>query len=179
MDEKTLQAIEERAKAATPGPWEVRPAEWSKDSRCGGIVAADDTDIVITDSGTYPPEMPDALFIAHARLDIPALVAEVRRLQGKHERLRQGLLGMREMGTDGVMDRTAWGAEDFRKEWLLRRQEELAAFIRANAEKIAALAEFTTEEDANEVRMRWRLAVGPPVRVKPEQPVVFAIRREP
>ncbi|MBE4796163.1 hypothetical protein [Streptomyces caniscabiei] len=81
-----LDEIETRHKAATPGPWTAvelppnehhpRPAYW---------VNADYTDT--DDCRTHetvadcPWRMTDAAFIAHAREDVPALLAEVRRLK--------------------------------------------------------------------------------------------------
>ena len=82
MTDAELTAIQKRAEAATPGPWIAHP--WEDDPECcAGIEAASGTEIVKTDCGIYPPEMPDAEFIAHAREDIPALVAEVRRLRAE------------------------------------------------------------------------------------------------
>lgn len=80
-----LGAIEARAKAATPGPW-TNP--WT----CVGTARKDGfyTDAVDTDAWVCVPEYydgnnlkvrkQDAAFIAAAREDVPALVAEVRRL---------------------------------------------------------------------------------------------------
>jgi hypothetical protein len=74
MTDAELAEIEARANAARPGPWKV-----------GGY---DDT--VESESYTGPdhpvladmvPPL-DAEFIAHARSDVPALIAEVRRLGG-------------------------------------------------------------------------------------------------
>jgi hypothetical protein len=100
LTQEQLQAIEERAAAATEGPWVVVPDRYSDDAErehCQGITAPpgpqemeagreydlppSGRDIVITDSGYYPPLKADAAFIAHARQDVPALVAEVRRLR--------------------------------------------------------------------------------------------------
>jgi hypothetical protein len=80
MTNEELNAIEARAKAATEGPWRTRPTEHGD---CAGIWHGDweHDSIVQTDSGVYPPMMPDAEFIAHARSDVPALVEEVRRLR--------------------------------------------------------------------------------------------------
>ena len=71
MNEEQLQAIEERANVATPGLWFYR-------SQCiyGGMVLA--CVIPIRDNADA-----DAAFIAHARADVPALIAEVRRLRAK------------------------------------------------------------------------------------------------
>lgn len=73
-----LDAIEARASAASPGPWQ-------RGNRIGGPATE------LDDAQVYGPEMTiydegghgweDAEFIAHARTDVPALVAEVRRLR--------------------------------------------------------------------------------------------------
>jgi hypothetical protein len=65
-----LDAIEARANAATPGPWRV-----STDNTPEYFMSIEGTDgpiCVFTDT---------AAFIAAARSDVPALVAEVRRLK--------------------------------------------------------------------------------------------------
>lgn len=76
--EPDLGAIEARANAATPGPWGydlngyIAPDlgdEW------GGTVAK-----VLGKGGQFDK---DGEFIAHARTDIPALLAEVRRLRAE------------------------------------------------------------------------------------------------
>lgn len=72
-----LDAIAERAEQAISGPWHVEyfgdngyPQRIANDA---AIIAAD------THEGSYPAHT--AEFIAHAREDVPALVAEVRRLR--------------------------------------------------------------------------------------------------
>lgn len=75
-----LAAVEARAAAATPGPWVVERCSDGRESISapewdGGVwVAA--TEDYATDYATE-----DAEFIAHARSDVPALVAEVKRLR--------------------------------------------------------------------------------------------------
>lgn len=78
-----VDEIEAREKLATTGPWYV---EYSDDPEEPGCVfgihsPAEDAQIVKTDTGVYPPDFADAEFIAHAREDVPRLVAEVRRLR--------------------------------------------------------------------------------------------------
>jgi len=79
--ERDLAEIEERANAATPGPWEWYPADreiWSGPTEI--VKSYDDAwQIVIDDE--------DADFIAHSRQDVPELIAEVRRLRGKIDRI--------------------------------------------------------------------------------------------
>lgn len=77
MNKEQLDAIKERIAKATPGEWST---ELCYDRLIG-------TYLLLTDKGelvlsTYDnPTKQDAKFIAHARQDVPALVAEVERLQ--------------------------------------------------------------------------------------------------
>jgi hypothetical protein len=65
-----LEAIRRRCEAATPGPWSVEE-DWTAEVRSpSGLIAK-----VI-----YPRHLLDAEFIAAAREDVPALLAEVERL---------------------------------------------------------------------------------------------------
>jgi hypothetical protein len=84
MTEDDLRAIEARANAATPGPWQAR-------HRHAEMTAEDDESCGLGLEIDGPPEAwnrgqfargSDAQFIAHARADIPALIAEIRRLRG-------------------------------------------------------------------------------------------------
>lgn len=83
MTDEELNAIEARAAAATPGPWWVYD-----DGRSAGVVNGDGSTyhrpyramICGGDAHEGYFDGPDADFIAHARTDVPALVAEVRRL---------------------------------------------------------------------------------------------------
>jgi hypothetical protein len=76
MPDLDLDAIEARAAAATDGPW--LPPIGSGD--VGYVWRSDDGhfQVAIACDGN---EEANAVFIAHARTDIPALVAEVRRLR--------------------------------------------------------------------------------------------------
>ena len=67
-----LTEMKERAKKATAGPW-VTYYESLVKSKEGDKVVADTWQVV---NGEY-----DARFIAHAREDVPRLVAEVERLR--------------------------------------------------------------------------------------------------
>ena len=69
-----LEAIKARCEAATEGPWEfadVAREVW---------VSGGNIDVVSGEDGAYISDA-DGEFIAHAREDVPALVAEVERLQ--------------------------------------------------------------------------------------------------
>lgn len=75
MTDEELNAIEARANAATVGPW-----RGAKDEG----VEADATAVFETGCGCCTEKFlsePDALFIANARTDVPALVAEIRRIK--------------------------------------------------------------------------------------------------
>jgi hypothetical protein len=73
VTDEELNAIEARANAATPGPWELGEHE---------ILAAHSA-VVVAGAGCCDPVRldADANFICQARTDAPALVAEVRRLR--------------------------------------------------------------------------------------------------
>lgn len=81
MTEEEIQAIEARANAATEGPWEVRAlAGYPNECWAGPAIDAPGYSDFYTG---YEGEIsrPNAEFIAHARTDVPALVAEIRRLR--------------------------------------------------------------------------------------------------
>lgn len=80
MSALDLDAIEARANAATPGPW--TPHFWVEDGMGEfAVVQTPVHDYAINVSSSGPGRESVALFIAQARTDVPALVAEVRRLQ--------------------------------------------------------------------------------------------------
>ncbi|WP_312146923.1 hypothetical protein [Brevundimonas sp.] len=75
MDEDDLRQIEARVDAATPGPW----TSWieGRDHTAGSSfieTRGDDIELVGCSAA-------DQDFIAAARSDIPALIAEIRRLR--------------------------------------------------------------------------------------------------
>lgn len=86
MSDDELMAIEERAKAATPGPWRT----WTNGFD-GGIVHGINEDSIRPYAqmifggepceGFIAPDDPDAIFAAAAREDIPLLIEDVRRLR--------------------------------------------------------------------------------------------------
>lgn len=95
MNEDELAAIEARANAATEGPWEWANEE-DASRMCleapyklsdGSLIRHDIISTVLNSGGydSYDAELEiepqDAEFIAHSRQDIPALIAEVRRLR--------------------------------------------------------------------------------------------------
>lgn len=82
MDAKQLAEIKAREQAATPGPWSVDTNEpFSR--QINGVFADEQKRYVFyhdpDDDNTVSKN--DAAFIAKARTDIPALVAEVERLK--------------------------------------------------------------------------------------------------
>lgn len=89
-EQPNLAEIKARAQAATPGPWfagDANGGDPPHERRPFWVVSTEDTD---PDLGEAPEEWAaeirvgaqgDAEFIAHAREDVPALVAEVERLQ--------------------------------------------------------------------------------------------------
>lgn len=95
MTDDELKAIEARAHAATPGPWhegvgKLRDGE----TREMVISPADDVIVALAYGGFGNPvdrTTQDRKFIASARTDVPALVAEVRRLQAAYGKLYEEL----------------------------------------------------------------------------------------
>ena len=81
MTEQELAEIEARANAAKEGPWQIQ-----RDS-----TGAPCEVIHLSGSGIYafvtsiPKTQGDIEFVAHAREDVPALIAEVRRLRNVME----------------------------------------------------------------------------------------------
>ena len=73
---ETLAAIAARAEAATPGPWEVADDFLMADA--GTVISNQDEQ-----GGPSWNDDDDAEFIAHAREDIPFLLALVTELQGQ------------------------------------------------------------------------------------------------
>lgn len=83
-----LDAIEARNKLATPGPWTFGEPLYGENRF---IVAALIRNVIYpaTNSITHGTrEVDDAAFIAHARQDVPALLAEVRHLRAVAASLR-------------------------------------------------------------------------------------------
>jgi hypothetical protein len=77
-----LDEIEARANAATPGPWKY----------CAGSGAIEGVNTLIV-RGAWPNSGP---FIAHARTDVPALIARVRELEAALKDIAVGdLIGLR------------------------------------------------------------------------------------
>ena len=94
MTREELEAIEAREKAATPGPW--KKASLSEDYGAGYgmttfFVKQPDGNLYRIGSADtskkYIEENNNAEFVAHSRQDVPALVAEVKRLNAEVERL--------------------------------------------------------------------------------------------
>lgn len=97
LTEADLQAIEEREQGAHPGPWERWVGHASvhagvvkndpncirtrNDSESGVVCECDEDDLGEDGDDGQQIAQANALFIAHARTDVPRLVAEVRALR--------------------------------------------------------------------------------------------------
>jgi hypothetical protein len=89
-----LYDIEARAAAATEGPWEVRRYEAAAWGQKADVVStAAESPPVAADPEEYMGAcmVADAEFIAHARTDVPDLVARVRKLEAAIARVRADL----------------------------------------------------------------------------------------
>jgi hypothetical protein len=90
MKREELEAIRKRSEAATPGPWYWDKFNLDEDdydtempylnSEKDSIMDFGDGEQFYPTEGT-PPNEADAEFIAHAREDVPKLLAEIERLK--------------------------------------------------------------------------------------------------
>lgn len=81
MNAEQLQAIKERVAKAIPGPWKVEESRFEGKYNAANIDENYDLPACLMD-------IQNAEFIAHAREDVPALVAEVERSQEEFERMK-------------------------------------------------------------------------------------------
>lgn len=77
MTKLDLEAIKARCEAATPGPWNVAIGNFSDDV---SVVYVGSPGPKGSDQERYNLSKDDQKFVAHARADVPALVAEVEKL---------------------------------------------------------------------------------------------------
>jgi hypothetical protein len=80
MDQSRIEQIKQRVEAATPGPWRTGPINYAD------IYGADDLVALCVKDRTATVD--DAQFIAHARQDIPDLLAALAEAQEELSRLR-------------------------------------------------------------------------------------------
>lgn len=94
LTDQRLKEIEERANAATPGPWfdtyTYHGAKHYGAVKSNGKVICETK---VFDAGEHEA---DAKFIAHSRADIDALLSEVKRLQAETAELKQIALDITE-----------------------------------------------------------------------------------
>ncbi|MGW4114794.1 hypothetical protein ACWEFJ_28300 [Actinosynnema sp. NPDC004786] len=91
-----LAEIQARADAATPGPWMVDHAAAVREVpgwhvAVGAPAPAGFTVVALTGTagaGAHERSVPDAEFIAHARDDVPVLLAEVAQLRARLDAVR-------------------------------------------------------------------------------------------
>lgn len=97
MTEDELATIEARANASQPGPWWVVTVGKDHDDGPSHIVMSKYVSITEAFAGGEIPQSVDAEFMAKARADVPALVAEVRRLTAERDAaFNRGVEAMRE-----------------------------------------------------------------------------------
>lgn len=134
MNAEQLNVIKERAAKATAGPWFFGVGRKERLDRRPAVIEHFDYDHGESFIHGDIADITDAEFIAHAREDVPALVAEVERLQesvkgnckvkdvlarkyrnerSKNERLRKALESINhEIYTDGSMTDILWIVEE-------------------------------------------------------------------
>jgi hypothetical protein len=82
MTDLDLEAIKARADAATPGPWDVQTPHVHMDGTTQVRVAPIGKPKIFVDTMSQL----DAEFIAHARADVPALLARIAELEAERRR---------------------------------------------------------------------------------------------
>jgi hypothetical protein len=104
MTREEHEAIKRRCEAATPGPWKSIPF--------GGEDGYPDEHLVLFPDGEDASVLmePEAEFIAHARTDVPALVAEVEKLRKMLTEANGYLLGYDDRGPYGE----EWKSDELR-----------------------------------------------------------------
>lgn len=163
MTPERLAEIKARADAATKGPWKV--AEQDLECWIAGPT------VVQNQEGAFA--RPNAAFIAHAREDIPDLLAEVERLKSKTEdRVTELARKYHAM---------CFGAEpsfhDWRSlaGWLSRvpTEEEQATFVRVWAEEHARWQALRAQVDGSR-----RRSYGPAALLGPIGPLDMWVTRQ-
>lgn len=102
MTDEELNEIESRASAATPGQWTageigVVTTDAKISERYDQVASV----LPICDRKGYCYQDGTTRFIAHARADIPALIAEVRRLKAETEKNRRVFVWAKHRDEDG------------------------------------------------------------------------------
>ena len=143
-----LDAIEARANAATDGPW--RHGNWSDHLGDRRVISGGD--------GCYEVERldimraHDAEFIAHARGDVPDLVAKVRRLTAEAATQREWFEAADAAAERRLDQSIAWMERAEAAEAEVRRLTESRATVAANLSASLMLA------DAEVVTLRAKVA---------------------
>lgn len=81
MTDEELQACRERAEAATPGPWKVSRVPFDERKGTDEVCDLVNDTWVVTRVGFLRDFRSDAKFIAHAREDVPRLLATIDALK--------------------------------------------------------------------------------------------------
>lgn len=91
ITEERLQEIEARAAEATPGPWGGVGSimEWDWKANAYRPDSSKPTVLAWNGQDWWAMTEADKAFVAAAREDVPALIAEVRRLRGELEESRK------------------------------------------------------------------------------------------
>ena len=118
MTDEQLQAIKQREQAATKGPWTEGVGKVRNGETRELIIGADGRTIVAMAYGGFGHPTPDCTtedrrFIAAAREDVPALLAEVERLRKHSECLRYVLADINVDDFMGTREAALAGGEAF------------------------------------------------------------------
>ena len=86
-----LAAIRARCEVATPGPWRYR--SWLESQWSGSTHHVVETGVGLPGNVVNDASEQDAAFIAHAREDLPRLLARLEEMRGALTEIRQSYCG--------------------------------------------------------------------------------------
>lgn len=161
MTEAELKAIEERAEKATPGPWISEGSQIAR--RVSSKISVNDH-MIVRDGGMWSE---NEKFIAHARTDIPALLAHIRAVEAERDAMRftaESLLAAFDTRPDGEPD---WITQSTREAalncarqdlgWPTRQGLQSAPPSYNNAIQFLQSLRDVSPEEAEEQRKTWEV----------------------
>jgi hypothetical protein len=151
LDDNQIEAIKGRAEEATPGPWRTEPFGNPGEFEIGYDAPARYGGPYVVRCGE-PAEhdgiaAEDAEFIAHAREDIPALLADRQALIEQVDALVEGFEEL-ERVVRAMLSHAWWDGVDERGDDITCCSCDTSPHCRIRSDALAALSPDTTEEGA-------------------------------
>lgn len=169
MTDEELQAIRTRAEAATPGPWTEGAGTVAGGEVRELVIGPDGRTIIAMAYGGFGHPMPDCTredraFIAAARTDVPALLAEVERLRAERDEVEALLPAVfrfvhketGELALVEIVRRLLVAAEGYQRlvESIPVEPDRLRALLQTTRGALADIAGLSLEETARGIAQR-------------------------